>query len=450
MSKKKNQKNAYKFLRKQLKNPENMRAAFTCYSDSSVAFTELMRNIFGENKGNKIVDNIINGPFIKEQSFDKINPAFETLIKYLENERIEGITCNALLTSPYIEVNDEFTINRDDLKDVKTFDAFMEIMYNKVSASLEKALKAAEAQISDSKMPNYIRTGYASLISRFYNILSNYGTHPDVKYIANMTASRINETILFPCVGEGIDNDASWVSWVSPSIIVGRINNSGNAYYSITKLTMTYYSISDNKVDAESSFTFDSNLLPKNLIDKLSEFNEDTDSSASKNVPTLHTEVNLNLGDIIAYDVITINDKINNDHIKRCTRLGRLAKSNIPDTVRITSPDHPEGIYFDTEVFKSKTALTAFAKDTVIFTQYHAFIGEDNDAYVLSDSKIYDMIEKIIQNPDDISSYIDFIIEIGKLYEIDTDSKNIYIIDESEYESDSSNITLIPIHYVNE
>lgn len=371
------------------------------------------------------------------------------MIKYLENERIESITFNALLTSPYTEVNDEFTINRDDLKDVKTFDTFMEIMYNKMTASLGRALKAADAQIGDSKMPNYIRTGYTSLMSRFYNILSNYGTHPDVKYVANMTASRINETISNTCAGgEGIDNDASWVPWVSPSINVGRINNSGNAHYSITKLTMTYYTINDDKIDAKNSFTFDSNLLPKNLIDKLSGFNEDADSSASKNVPTLHTEVNLNLGDILAYDVTAINDKINTEHIKRCTKLGRLIESDKSDTVRIKSPDNPEGVYFDTKMFKNKTALTAFAKDIIIFTQYQAFIGEDNDVDILPDSKIHGMIEDIIQNPGDTSLYTDFIIEIGKMYEIDTDSKNIYIVDESEYESDSPIITIIPIHYV--
>ena len=442
MSKKKNQKIAYKFLRKKLKNPENIRAAFACYSDSSVAFTGLMRNIFGENKGNKIVDIILADPLPNKQSFDKINPVFGTLIKYLENERIESITFNALLTSPYTEVNDEFTINRDDLKDVKTFDTFMEIMYNKVSASLERTLKAANVQISDSKMPNFIRTGYTSLISRFYNISSNYSIHPDVEYVANMTASRINETISM------LPSTCAHVSSISPSINVGRIIYGGrHSHYGITKLTMTYYTINGNKVDAENSFTLNSDLLPKYLIDKLvkpSEFNEDTDSSTSKKVTALHTDVILNLGDIIAYDAITIN----NEHIKRCTRLGRLAKSNMPDTVCITSTGHPEGIYFDAEMFKSKTALTAFAKDTVIFTQYQAFIDEDNDVDILSDSKIHGMIENIIQNPGDASLYTDFIIEIGKLYEIDTDSKNIYIIDESEYESDSSNITLIPIHYV--
>ena len=51
MSKKKNQKIAYRFLRKKLKNPENMRAAFACYSDSSVAFTEFMKKYLRRKEG---------------------------------------------------------------------------------------------------------------------------------------------------------------------------------------------------------------------------------------------------------------------------------------------------------------------------------------------------------------------------------------------------------------
>ena len=136
-------------------------------------------------------------------------------------------------------------------------------------------------------------------------------------------------------------------------------------------------------------------------------------------------DMELNYGDIVVY-----GSDVANYGAGDFVRVGRVRKSTKPDTICVASPMHPEGLCFDIELFKKKMFETAFlSRNVIVLTQYQAFVCGDKDEVIPSESTFCDMIKREIEFTSSDSD--DIVSEIGIRYDIDTDDKNIYVVDES-------------------
>ena len=135
-------------------------------------------------------------------------------------------------------------------------------------------------------------------------------------------------------------------------------------------------------------------------------------------------DTEVNYGDIVVYGSDAANYGAG-----EFVRVGRLTKSDKPDTVCIKSPIYPEGLRFSTEYFKREMFVKSYTGRTIVLTQYQAFVSDGKDEVISSDSTFCDLIKREIESAPLESD--DIINEVGNRYNIDTDDKNIYIVDES-------------------
>lgn len=293
----KGKKAAFKYVKRQLKNPIIDASAQACYDAAPNEFKEFIRYLFGDKKGSELInyvgymtggDDNSECDDEDEENDDESDFASEypppvlytDLGRYLENGDIESLTITAQLTSPYCEVDDAFTISKAEMACIDRIDAFLEVLYNKVALSIATTAAYAYADVSNSNLFGHIKSEYARMYDKAKSreIYAYDHIPPMIMTILDCICGNKDTTSYTHCI--------SLLRSISSSV----------SLYGIKSIEVSYYDINDKLVEFKKEFELKSKLLPSEVIPMMYETMDHTAISTGNNDVS-----RLSVGEIVVF-----------------------------------------------------------------------------------------------------------------------------------------------------